>query len=167
MLNRIMLLAGLIIATAGTAHAAGIAVLDAQQVVNGTNAAKRAIESLKDKRDDAQNRINKLEKPLIDKRRKLEDQRSVLSNEQFLEKQSELRKELVQFRAEAQAIQEELDRENLKLRKKITDAMRKVVAEMAKKNDYEIVLPKNVLFFADDSVDISEEVLKRVNAELD
>jgi Skp family chaperone for outer membrane proteins len=149
-----------------TAHAENIVVLDVVEIVNQTKAHKRAEQALLKERDKAQSKIEKLEKPLIEKRRRLEERRSMLSQEQFLEEQADLRKEVRQFRAEAQSIQEALQREILKRRKEIVDAINSVVAELAKEKGYEVVLPQNVLLYAADSVDISGEVLKRTNQKL-
>jgi outer membrane protein len=150
-----------------TAQAANIAVLNVVEIVNKTNAHKRAEQALIKERDKAQAKVEKLEKPLIEKRRRLEERRSMLSQEQFLEEQAGLRKEVRQFRAEAQSLQEALQREVLRRRKEIVDAINDVVADLAKQKGYDIVLPQNVLLFASDSIDISGEVLKRTNQKLD
>ena len=160
-----MLVLGCMLAPA--AQALNIAVLDANEVINQTNAAKRAIDQLTKKRDAAQQRIQKMETTFTEQKRKLEDQSSVMNAEQLNTAQADLRKDFLKFRAEAQSIQEELDRENLTLRKTIADTVRTVVEQMAKERKYDVVLPKNLLFYSTDAVDISNEVLKRANAALD
>ncbi len=144
-----------------------IAVLDAQEVINNTNAAKRAVEALKSRQAEAQKQIEDLEAPLISRREELERKRSAMTQEQFLEAQSGLRRDINQFRAEAQNIQESLDREQLRLRREIAETVKQEVEAMSAERNYTIVLPKGLVFFAVDSVDISSEVLKRANAKLD
>jgi len=156
-------------ALAGALHAqaVNIAVLDAQEVINSTNAAQRAVEQLKGRQDEAQNRIDALEAPLIERREDLERKRSAMTQEQFLAAQSELRRDINQFRAEAQAIQEELDREQIRLRRIIAETVKSEVEELAAERNYTLVLPKGLVFHAVESIDISAEVLQRANATLD
>lgn len=150
-----------------TSFAATLAVLDAQKVVNSTNAAERAVKELVAARDAAQAKIDKLEKPLVAKRKALEEKKTILSQDEFLKEQGLLRNEYRSFQIEAQGIQEDLERQNISVRKKISDTVKAVVAEYAKKKGYDIVLPKALLFYATDSTDISDDILKLANQQLD
>lgn len=154
---------------AAPAHAESkIAVFDAQQVINGTNAAKRAISELTGKRNTAQSRIDALEKPLLEKRKKLAEQQAVMAADKFRAEQEAFAKELVTFRNQAQKIQNDLDESNLKLRKNIADAVRTAVEAIAKEKGYDIVLPKGMTFYTSGQVpDISSDALVRANKMLD
>lgn len=146
---------------------AKIAVFDAQNVINNTAAAKRAVSSLQAKREAAQKQINGLEAPLLQKRQQLAEQQGVLAADKFKAAQEAFAKDLAGFRAKALGIQEELDKDNLKFRKQISDAVKDVVAEIAKAKGYDLVLPKSVTFYtAPTVVDISAEVLTKVDAKL-
>ena len=150
------------------AKATSIAVFDAQQVINGTNAAKRAISDLTGKRNAAQAKIDALEKPLLDKQQKLRGQQSVMAADKFQQAQADFAKELNAFRQQAQKIQNDLDEQNMKLRKTIADAVKTAVEGIAKEKGYDIVLPKGVTFYTSPNVmDISSEVLARANKTLD
>lgn len=145
-----------------------IAVFDAQQVINGTNAAKRAISALTGKRNAAQSKIDALEKPLLDKRKKLAEQQAVMAADKFRTEQEAFAKELVAFRNQAQQIQNGLDEDNMKLRKQIADAVRSAVEAIAKEKGYDVVLPKGMTFYTSANVpDISADALARANKLLD
>lgn len=151
------------------AHAEGkLAVFDAQQVINGTNAAKRAISTLTTRRDAAQTKINALEKPLLEKQQKLREQQAVMAADKFKQAQADFAKDLAAFRVQAQQIQGDLDEENLKLRKQIADVVRSVVEQIAKEKGYDVILPKGMTFYTSANVpDISAEALARANKLLD
>lgn len=149
------------------AYAQNIAVIDAAAVVNETNAAKRAIDVLRKKTEEAQGRIDKMEAELEEKRQQLEKKRDVLSEEIFEKEKMELSREFRDFRNKAQQIQEGLDEENMGLRKEITDEIRAVVEEIAKERNLDIVIAENLLIYSKNTIDISDEVLKRVNKRLD
>lgn len=155
-------------AAAAQAADAKIAVFDAQDVINDTNAAKRAVTSLTGKRDAAQAKIDALKKPLIDKQNKLREQQGVLSAEKFQAAQAEFSKELAKFRTDAQNIQNDLDNENAKVRKELDDAVHTAVEALAKEKGYDLILPKGMTFYTSTNVpDISSEVLARTNKLLD
>ncbi|MFZ2620817.1 MAG: OmpH family outer membrane protein [Alphaproteobacteria bacterium] len=143
-----------------------VAVLDVVQVVNASSANQKAEQALTKQRDDAQGKINKLEAPLLEKQKKLEERKSVISQEQYLEEQGQLRKDIRQFKAEAQTLQEGLQREALRRRKEIIETVNGIVTTMAKARGYDVVVPKNVVLFSSDAIDISKEVLDEVNKKL-
>jgi Skp family chaperone for outer membrane proteins len=155
--------------TAGSAIAdMKLATLDTQEVINSTNAAKRAVATLKGKREAAQKQIDGMEAPLIEKRKKLAQQQSVLSADKFKAQEEAFGKEVAAFREKAMGIQQGLDRDNLALRKQIADAVRTVVEQIAKEKGYNVVLPAGVVLYNDATIpDISAEALKRANAILD
>jgi outer membrane protein len=145
-----------------------VAVFDAQEVITNTNAAKRAVGTLTSRRDGAQQKIDALEKPLVEKQKQIRSQQAVMSPEKLQEAQAAFAKDLAKFRASAQEIQSDLDRENLKLRKDITDAVRQVVSQLATEQKLDMVLPKGAVFYSSAQVpDLTAEVLKRTNALLD
>ena len=152
--------------TAWSATKSGIAVIDAPGVINKTNAAENAREVLRIKTTEAQTKINAMEKELTTLKNDLAKKRAVMSEEKFAEANLKLSQQVRDFRNKAQSIQEDLDRENVKLKKQITNALTKVVADLAKEKGYKIVLAKHLLLFSNDSIDISDEVLKRINKKM-
>lgn len=169
-MKNILLAAIAVAALTATAAVAEVkvAIFDAQETINATNAAKRAVQTLTSKRDAAQAKINALEKPLIDKQDKLREQQAVMTADKLKAAQTEFAKDLAKFRADAQAIQADLDKENLKIRKQIADAVRTVVEEIAKEKGYDVILPKGMTFYTSPAIpNISADALARANKVLD
>lgn len=156
---------GLFVAGAAVAEQK-IAVIDVVKVLNQSNANQKAEKELTAKRDKAQTQINTLEKPILDKQQRLRERRTAMPPEQFEEEQAKLRQEIREYRAQAQTIQEGLQREALKRRKEIADAVDSVVTTIAKAEGYSLVLPKNITVFSMDALDISDAVLADVNKKL-
>lgn len=145
-----------------------IAVFDAQQVINGTNAAKRAIADLSSKRNAAQAKIDALEKPLLEKKKQLISQQGVMAADKFQTASADFAKELDGFRSQAVKIQSDLDEQNLKVRKQIAEAVKSAVDSIAKEKGYDVVLPKGVAFYSSANVpDITTDTLARANKLLD
>ncbi|HEX2858894.1 MAG TPA: OmpH family outer membrane protein [Alphaproteobacteria bacterium] len=155
--------------TAGQAMAAElkIATLDAQQVINDTNAAKRAVSSLQAKRDAAQKQIDGMEAPLLEKRKKLAAD-TTLTGDKAKAAEESFGKEVAEFREKAINIQRDLDQANLTARKQIADAVKSAVDAISKEKGFDLVIPKSVILYNTSNVpDISAETLKRANALLD
>jgi outer membrane protein len=145
-----------------------VAVFDAAEVMTGSNAAKRAAATLESRVEAAQERINGLEKPLLEKQKQLREQAAVMAPDKAREAQAAFTRELAAFRQQAQNIQNDLESENLKLRQRIAAGVRTVVEKMAKEKGYDVVLPKGLVFFSSAAVpDLTQDVLTRTNAVLD
>jgi outer membrane protein len=145
-----------------------VAVFDATQVMTSTNAAKRAQTAIEAKVTEAQQRIAALQKPLLEKQKTLKEQAAVMAPDKAREAQATFTKELTAFRTQTEAIQNGLDRDNMQMRKRITDTVRVVVEKIAAEKKYDLVLPKGFAYYSSPMVpDISAEVLAQTNAILD
>ncbi|MCA3244647.1 MAG: OmpH family outer membrane protein [Alphaproteobacteria bacterium] len=145
-----------------------VAVFDAAEVMAGSNAAKRAAGTLEGRVKAAQARINDLEKPLLEKQKQLREQAAVMTPDKAREAQTAFNRDLAAFRQQAQRIQGDLEDENVKLRKRISDGVRSVVEGLAQEKGYDLVLPKGLVFYSGAAVpDVTKDVLARTNALLD
>ncbi len=145
-----------------------IAVMDSQVVVNKTNAADRAVKTLKAARDAAQTKINALEAPLVEKQKKLAEQQKVLAPDKFAEAQKAFQQDVAKFRSQAQAIQVDLDKQGVNARKTITDTVKSVVDKIAKERGYDLVVPTAMVFYSSGNVvNITNDVLAETNKMLD
>lgn len=160
------LTAALMISASAYAEEAKIVVLDAQKIINDSNAAKGAVSKIEKARNDSQSKIDKMETDITKKREDLEKKRSVLSDEKFIAEESKLKADLRTYRAQVQNMQEQLNNQVMAYRREIIDVMRKEVEDMAEANGYSMVLERNQVMFSTPSLDITDEVMKRVNKRL-
>ncbi len=145
------------------AEAADIAVIDTQKIIAESKTSARAKGYLQKKMDAAQQRINKLESPLAQQQEELKSKKSVLSAEKFEEEEDKFKRAVREYRVEAQSIQEELDRENMTMRREIAQEVLKIAEQVAKDKGLDAVIAKNFLVYSKDSIDITNEVLKKVD----
>lgn len=142
---------------------ATIGVVDTQKVLSEANAAKSARDYLQKQTEGAQKKINDMEAKLVKQQEDLKAKRGVLSPEKFSEEEEKLKKAVREFRAEAQSIQANLDKENNNRRGKLTDAIRNEIAAIAKEKGLSVVIAENLLLYNGGAVDVTADVLKRVN----
>ena len=140
-----------------------IAVLDMQLVMNGTKMAKAKQADLKRRSQKAQKRILKMEESFKKRVEDLERKKSILSEDKFIEEQSELRRVSREHQGEVQTINEKFGREYKRIQKEISDEVDVVVKDIAKERGFDMVMAKSYLLYSSKAIDISDDVLKRVD----
>jgi Skp family chaperone for outer membrane proteins len=159
--------AALLMTTPLTAQAeATLAVLNIQQIMRESLAAKSVKVTLEGQQKSFQSEMVTKEQALQKKEKELAQQRSVLSPEEF-------EKRVKEFRTQATAAQREVQAKKSKLDKAFADALATIqktvmdiVAEKAKAEKIQAVAPTSQLLYADPSLDITQDVLTKLNQRL-
>lgn len=106
----------------------------------------------------------KLEKEYNDFRKKV--QNNVYSSEErAASEQNRLDKKAQALQDKQNKYSQELDLENAKNAQKISEAIDTFLKEYNRKNGYNMIISKAALLYSDDSMDITGEVIKGLNAE--
>ncbi len=143
-----------------------IAVIDMQVVMNGTEAAQTTQNELRLESEKANERFAKMDETFKARVEDLRRKKDILSEEKYMEEEAELRKLYREQQLEAQSVNEKLSREYKRVQKQISDEVDSVVTKLAKERGYDAVLRNDYLMYAAQSVDITEEVLNRVDSNL-
>ncbi len=148
------------------ANATKIAVLNIQEIMRDSLAAKSIRKKLEQKQKEFQNEMAKKEQSLQAKERELAKQRTVLSPDEF-------EKKVKEFREQATKAQREVQNKRAKLDKAFADALAKIqksviniVEKMSKEKGFSAVLPTSQLLYASPDLDITAEVLQQLNKQL-
>lgn len=160
------LLATFMVATGAQAADLKVAVVDEMSVFDKTEASKKFLEVLKGDFEKNDAKLREMEKEFIQRKEDLQRKKGVLSDEKFLDEETELRKMASRFRNEQRRLAEDLEKKKAEKRKAIYEAIGSVVEELAKKNGYQVVMPKGSLIYNVESIDISAKVLEKVNKKL-
>lgn len=149
-----------------SAEAAGIAVLNIQEIMRESTAAKSVKATLESQQKSFQGEMTTKEQALMTKEKDLAQQRSVLSPEEF-------EKKVQEFRTQATNAQKEVQSKKAKLDKAFADALAEIqksvvdiVTEQAKSKQLDAVFPTSQLLYAEPSLDITAEVLAELNKRL-
>jgi Skp family chaperone for outer membrane proteins len=143
-----------------------IAVVDIKKIIDESLAAKTAkaeVDKLKNKYI-AEIKAN--EKKLQDRQKELMEQKKALSQDAFNKKVVEFRQRINDERQSAMKKEKILESAFIKSLELIRDETMKVVAEIAKAKNIDIVVPTSQLLFAKSGIDISSEVLTKLNKRL-
>jgi len=160
--------AALISSGAAFAHEGqkSVVVLDFQKMFMDSLAGKDFNSKLEAKRKLLEDSRNKKESELVKMNEELKKQQSVLSSDAFEKKRKD-------FETKVQSFQQDLQEEGMKFEKEKNDAVeqvevatKQILSDLAKEKGYSAVISKNAVVYNNDDLDISSEVLKKLDSKL-
>lgn len=143
-----------------------IAFVNVQEIMRESTAARSAKEQIEAKTKTIQSEMGKKEDELQKEDQDLGKQKSVLSPDMFEKKVKEFRARATAAQKEAQARRLELDNATQSSLTEIQKAVFNIVKKMAEERGYNVVLPTSELLYADEKLDITKEVLSKLNVAL-
>lgn len=137
-----------------------IGVIDTQQVLRDSKAAKHArdilLEDLKEKRglfNRKQDEVRLLEEELKVKGEKMEET-------ERREKTDLLSKEIKNLQRLKTDLEEELNKKNVELTQKILEDVGEIIKDFKKKEKFTLILEKKTVVTHDDGIDITGDIIK-------
>jgi outer membrane protein len=156
----------LIAAPALAAGPATIGYVDVQQVFDKSTLGQQAQESIKAKFGDKQKAFAEEEQAIRQMQQTLARDQALMSQAELDKKKGEIQKRVQEFQKKAAEVQQQLAQEQGKLTGEIMDPTQKVIAALAKEKKLSAVFERRQsgLLYIDDSLDITADVIKRLNA---
>lgn len=151
--------------TAGAAFAQKIAIVDLESAMNKSEAGIRASDELNAYVDKARGKAQKLNSEIESISKDLEAQRSLLSQDMIQKKLADVQKKKVELERFEKDTSEELQRKQMQFVGAIVQDMRGVIQKYAeeKKIDLVIEVKESGTIYANPSLDITDEIVKRFN----
>ncbi|MEO5347223.1 MAG: OmpH family outer membrane protein [Magnetococcus sp. YQC-9] len=139
------------------------AYVDVPRVMASSAAAQYARDLLKKKLASKQKEVDAMEKEIKDLKAKLESGGNVMNRDARADLENTTRRKFREYQRLVEDNQAAIDRENGVWTKKITDALREVIEEIGREKGYTAIIGKGQVLFANASIDISDQVLSRLN----
>jgi outer membrane protein len=143
-----------------------VAVIDYQRVMRDAAAARSIREQLEARRRQFQEEISSQEQQLHQVDKDLAQQRSVLTPEIFAERRREFEAEVAEVQRLVQQRRRQLDRASGDALDRVKQALIEVVTGMAEDWGFNLVLPSSEVLFFGRRLDLTEEVLARLDQAL-
>lgn len=143
-----------------------IAVIDVDHIRREATAVKVAREQVAKYHTAFQADIQKEEAELRNANQELARQRNILSPEAFAEERKKFEQRLVEVQRLVQVRRQQLDDVQNDFMRRMNEVMAEVVNDLAKENNYTVILRLDQSVFASDSVMITSLVLERLNKRL-
>lgn len=142
------------------------AVIDYQRILREAAAARSIREQIETRRKAYQGEISREEQRLHEADKEFARQRSLLTPEAFAEKREAFEEDISEVQRLVQQRRRELDRAAEAALNEVKAALIEIVTGMAEERGFNLVLPSSeVLFFAR-QIDLTEEVLAKLDARL-
>jgi outer membrane protein len=148
-----------------------IAVVNIQQIMKDSTAAKMVHDKVEDKQKSFQTELTKRDEELQKEDKDLAGQRGALSKDAFEEKSRAFRKKVTDVQKDVQTKKITLDNAYGHALAEIQKAVSEIVADLAKEKGFLLAIPMEAppswqILYADNKLDISSEVLERLNKKL-
>jgi Skp family chaperone for outer membrane proteins len=143
-----------------------LVIIDIAQVVRDSAAARAMRTQVERQQAALRAEDEKTDKDLRAAEQELVQQRTILAPEAFNQKRRDFERRVNEAQQSAQGKRRDLEEAFAAAQRRIEAAMNEVVIEVAKENDYKAVLPRAVVVASHDSIDITDEVLQRLNKKI-
>ncbi len=145
---------------------ARVAILEFQRIMLESAAATDIKVQVDQRRQFYQTEITKQEQELRAAEQELSRQATILAPEALEQKRREFEARFAEVQAGMQTLKRELDQAYAYGMKEVQRALTVIIAEIAKERGFNLVLPQGRIVFADNSLNITDEALRRLNAQL-
>ncbi|MBB6250438.1 OmpH family outer membrane protein [Nitrospirillum iridis] len=144
-----------------------IAVVDVQFLLEKCSAMQSVKQQDSVQTQKFQAELSQQEQLLRQAEKELASQRTVLGQEAFDAKRKDFEQQVADMQRRMQERRRQLDNAFSEASAKLRDSMVRVVGEVARENGFTLVIPRsNIIYMADDALDITNTVLLRLNATL-
>lgn len=158
----------LVAAGLGAQQAPPVAVIDVQRVVEESAAGREAMGRLRKLQEEKVTQGRKLSDELASLRRQLETQAVTLSEAKIAELRKQIEDKQVELQRFQDDAQQELEEAKAKELQNLEKQIMPIINEIGREKKFLLIFNKfqSGLVYADDAVDITDEVLRRFNTKL-
>ena len=140
--------------------------LDFKYILNQSDAGKKAQTFLKNKLDSGIKTLQKKEKVIQEEETKIIQQKKVISAEEYKKKVTTLRSKVDSLQKERNTLLSNVSKQRSKAKAELLKNLNPIIKEYMKEKNIRMVLDKKNMLLADDSLDITQEIVKRLNSKL-
>ena len=142
-----------------------LAFVNVEYVLAESNIFKSEGIALRDKTENAQQKWMKKEQNLQNEMAQLAEkyQKGLITTRNAQEKEQELQKRAASFQTAAQKEGQELEEETLVFQNRMNDLLMRAIQELNADKRYKMIMQSSALLDADESLDITDAVLAKVN----
>ena len=140
--------------------------LDFKYILNQSDAGKKAQTYLKSKLDNGAKALKKKEKAIQEEEKKIIQQKKVISAEEYKKKVTSLRKKVESLQKERNTLLATVSEQRSKARAELLKNLNPIIKEYMKEKNIRMVLDKKSMLLADESLDITKDIVKLLNGKL-
>lgn len=140
--------------------------LDFKFILNESVAGKKAQKDLKNKLENGLSEISKKEKNLQSEEKKIIAQKKLISEDEYKKKVVELRKKVIDIQKSKKNLLDTVAKQRSKARVELLKNLNPVIKTYMEEKKIRYVMDKKSLILADENLDITQDIIKRLNAKI-
>ena len=137
--------------------------LDFKFILNESIAGKKAQKDLKNKLETGLKELNKTEQNLQSDEKKIIAQKKIISEEEYKKKVKELRKKVINLQKNKKNLLDTVAKQRSKARSELLKNLNPVIKDYMQEKKIRYVMDKKSLILADESLDITQDIIKKLN----
>ena len=143
-----------------------IAIVDLNLILSDSKSAKSATKQFEKIQKVMEDEIVESDKKMLEERNKLIEQQSVIAPEAFEIKAKDYEKKLQNHQVNKQKKLRKLEGVLQKVRNEILESVKPILEDISKELGITVILEKNSVLLSANNMDITEDVIKRLNKKL-
>ena len=140
--------------------------LDFKYILNESSAGKKAQTSLKNKLDKGIKSLKDKEKSLQEEEKKIISQKKLLKPDEYKIKVTDLRKKVLGLQRERSTLLNQIGKQRTKAKTELLKNLNPIIEEYMKEKKIRMVVDKKSLLLADQNLDITKDIIERLNKKL-
>jgi Skp family chaperone for outer membrane proteins len=148
------------------ANASNIAILDLEKIIKDSKAMRDIQNKVNKKQDEYQKEVSKKQNDLENEQKTIEAKKAVLSKDGFEKEVQKFEKKVDDLKTYVDRKQNSLKKASMESMSKVNEIIKEIIGEISKDKNYEVIIPASQTVFFEDSLDISEEVLKKLDKKI-
>ncbi len=141
-------------------------ILNFNFVLNESVAGKKAQDFLKNKLEKGLKKLKEKESKIQEEEKKIIQQKKLITPEEYKKKVTELRNEVSSLQKERNSLLESISKNRAKARSELLKNLNPILKEYMKEKNIRMVLDKKSILLADEKLDITQDIIKRLNEKL-
>ena len=140
--------------------------LDFKFILNNSEAGKKAQSFLKNKLEKGVVSLKEKEKKIQEEEKKIISQKKIITSDEYKKKINELRSKVESLQKERNNLLETVAKQRSKARNELLKNLNPIIQEYMQENKVRMVIDKKTLLSADENLDITKEIIKRLDKKL-
>ncbi|MBF0368266.1 MAG: OmpH family outer membrane protein [Magnetococcales bacterium] len=140
------------------------AYVDVPRAIASSVAGEKARDLLKNNIASKQKEIADMEAEIKRMKENTDKKKSLMKPEALSEMRNTIQRKFREYQRMVEDNQAALDRENRRWTKKITKTLHEIIQEIGREKNYTAIFSRGQVLYADPSINITDEVLKRLNS---
>ncbi len=146
--------------------ASEIAVLDVEKIVRDSTVMQDIQKKVSKKQEEYQKDVNKKQKALEAEQKKIEGKKNVLAKDALDKEVADFEKKVEDLKQYVDTKQNNLKKASLEAMSKVNDKIKDIISDIAKEKNLDVIVPAAQSLYYKETLDISSEVLTRLNKKI-